>query len=134
MAKKKPTETPESAATPEAPPAAEEKEKKKEKKAKPEAPKGDAAPKPPAAPVAEGAPRPAAPAPEGGAKKKKKPGEAPRRGKKLRNQLKNVRQKIAKTGPSPLKPAVILLKSVKRAKFDETVEVHMALGIDPNQS
>jgi len=136
MAKKKPTETPEAPeapATPETPPdapAGEAKEKKKEKKAKPEAPRGEGAP--PAA--AEGAPRPAAAPAEGGAKKKQKPGVAPRRGKKLRNQLKNVHQKIAKAGPSPLKPAVTLLKSVKRAKFDETVEVHMALGIDPNQS
>ena len=34
----------------------------------------------------------------------------------------------------PLKKAVGLLKQVKRAKFDETVEVHMSLGIDATQS
>jgi large subunit ribosomal protein L1 len=76
---------------------------------------------------------PAAPAGEP-AKKKKKFGVAPRRGKKLRNQLKNIHQKIAKEGASPLKKAVSLLKSIKRAKFDETVEVHMSLGIDASQS
>ena len=33
-----------------------------------------------------------------------------------------------------LKEAVKLLKSFKRAKFDESVEVAMKLGIDPKQS
>ena len=67
-------------------------------------------------------------------KKSKRPGRAPRRGKKLRNQLKNSRQKATKEGAAPLKKAVGLLKQIKRAKFDETVEVHMHLGIDPTQS
>jgi len=92
------------------------------------APEGTA----PAAPTATPGPRPSS-AP-GEAKKKKKPGIAPARGKKLRNQLKNLRQKIAKEGPAPLQKAISLLKSVKRAKFDETVEIHMHLGIDPTQS
>lgn len=135
MAKKKPTDTPEAEAaapeTPPTPPAADEKKEKKEKKAKPEA-----AAKPDAPPPADGAPKVATPAaaPDGASKKKSKPGQAPRRGKKLRNQLKNTRQKIAKAGASALKPALALLRSIKRAKFDETVEVHMSLGIDPNQS
>jgi large subunit ribosomal protein L1 len=68
------------------------------------------------------------------AKKRKRPGRAPRRGKKLRNQLKNVRQRVTREGAVPLKKAVALLKQIKRAKFDETVEVHMWLGIDPTQS
>jgi large subunit ribosomal protein L1 len=138
MAKKKPTETPETpeaATTPETPPAAtpEPKKEKKEKKAKP-----DAAPAAPTAPapgpmIAEG--KPAAPvAPGEAGKKKQRPGVGPHRGKKLRNQLKNIKQKIAKEGASPLKKAVNLLKSIKRAKFDETVEVHIALGIDGTQS
>src|SRR5207247_9522437 len=82
----------------------------------------------------------AAPAPgaskkqTGEVKKKKRAGVAPRRGKKLRAQLKNMKQKIAKEGPTALKRAVSLLKSIKRAKFDETVEVHVALGIDGTQS
>jgi large subunit ribosomal protein L1 len=67
-------------------------------------------------------------------KKKTRPGKAPRRGKKLRNQLKNLRQKIAKETPAPLRKAIQLLKQVKRAKFDETVEIHMNLGIDTTQS
>jgi len=33
-----------------------------------------------------------------------------------------------------LKKAVGLLKQLKRAKFDETVEIHMSLGIDATQS
>jgi large subunit ribosomal protein L1 len=90
------------------------------------APEGTA----PAAPAA----APTAPAAPGEPKKKKKPGLAPRRGKKLRNQIKNLRQKLAKESPAPLKKAISLLKSAKRAKFDETVEVHMKLGIDTTQS
>jgi large subunit ribosomal protein L1 len=43
-------------------------------------------------------------------------------------------QKLAKEGPAPLKRAIALLKQVKRAKFDETVEIHMSLGIDATQS
>src|SRR5262249_1509386 len=43
-------------------------------------------------------------------------------------------QKAAKEGAAPLKRAIQLLKQLKRAKFDETVEIHMALGIDTAQS
>src|SRR4029079_2663087 len=94
------------------------------------------APKPAAAP----APGPAAatgaasPPPATTAGKKRKPGRSPRYGKKLRNQLKNNEQRLAQEGPAPLRRAVPLLKSMKRVKFDETVEIHMALGIDSTQS
>jgi len=71
-------------------------------------------------------------APSGG--KKKKPGVPPRRGKKLRNHLKNVEKKLRETGPVPVKQAVAELKKLKRAKFDETVEIHINLGIDVTQS
>jgi large subunit ribosomal protein L1 len=64
----------------------------------------------------------------------RQPGIPPRRGKKLRAILKNQQSKIAKTGPLPLKEALKLVKSLKRAKFDETIEVHMHLGIDPTQA
>ncbi|MFQ3650427.1 MAG: 50S ribosomal protein L1 [Gemmataceae bacterium] len=64
----------------------------------------------------------------------RQPGISPRRGKKLRALLKNQQSKIAKTGPLPLKEALKLVKSLKRAKFDETIEVHMHLGIDPTQA
>jgi len=67
-------------------------------------------------------------------KKKKKPGDSPRRGKKLRTQLKNAMQKLAKENVAPLRKAVSILKGLRRAKFDETVEVHMSLGIDSTQS
>ncbi len=115
------------------------------KTATPTAAPADAAAAPaPTAPAAEAAaPPPVEAAPQPGAAaaapattpgKKKRPGDAPPRGKKLRNTLKNQQQRLAKEGPAPLNRAVQLLKSMKRAKFDETVEIHMALGIDTTQS
>ena len=65
---------------------------------------------------------------------KKKPGVPPRRGKKLRNHLKNLEKKLRETGPVPIRQAVAELKKLKRAKFDETVEIHINLGIDTTQS
>ena len=67
-------------------------------------------------------------------KKTKKPGVGPRRGKKLRNHIKNLQQKFKQAGVVPVKQAVTMLKGAKRAKFDETVEVHINLGIDSTQS
>jgi large subunit ribosomal protein L1 len=67
-------------------------------------------------------------------KRKKQPGHAPPRGKKLKNHLRNMRQKLSKEGPLTLKGAVGLLKQMKRSKFDETVEIHMSLGIDTTQN
>jgi len=67
-------------------------------------------------------------------KKKKKAGVPPRRGKKLRNQLKNQKQRLSKDGTVPLKKALSTLKSMKRAKFDETIEIHMKLGVDTKQA
>jgi large subunit ribosomal protein L1 len=58
----------------------------------------------------------------------------PRRGKKLRNHLKNVERKLREAGPVSVKQAVAELKKLKRAKFDETVEIHINLGIDTTQS
>jgi large subunit ribosomal protein L1 len=133
MAKKTPADTPE---TPSADkPAAEAKKPAKapkEAKGKP-----DAAPVVPAAPAtAEGAPAApaAAPSEEKAKRKGQQPGCPPRRGKKLRNLLKQQVQKITKEGAVPLKRALQVLKSIKRAKFDETIEVHMSLGIDSTQS
>ncbi len=63
-------------------------------------------------------------------KRGRTPGRGPKPGKKLRNHLKNVKSKLAKEGVVPLKKGLTLLKSIKRAKFDETVEVHIKLGID----
>jgi large subunit ribosomal protein L1 len=103
------------------------------------APPADAAPAAAAPPVPTPAAKPAgesatatAEAPAGGTKKK--PGIPPRRGKKLRNHLKNVEKKLREAGPVPLKQAVAELKRLKRAKFDETVELHINLGIDVTQS
>ncbi|MBI3824286.1 MAG: 50S ribosomal protein L1 [Planctomycetes bacterium] len=129
------------------------------KEGKPEAkePKKPKAPKAPKAapdqPPAEGAEpakaeTPAAPkAPKAAAepgKKKKRAGVAPARGKKLRNHLKNTYQKIAKEGAVPLAKAVTMLKQAIESrsalrksnakKVDETVEIHMSLGVDATQS
>ena len=67
-------------------------------------------------------------------KKKKTPGKSPPRGKKLKNHLKNIDKKLQAEGPVSLKKAVATLKTLKRAKFDETVEIHMHLGVDATQS
>jgi large subunit ribosomal protein L1 len=143
MAKKpaKAEGAPEAPAAPtEAPAAPAEGKKPREPKAKgkPAAPPAGAEAAAPAtpAPAAAGATASTAPgAPAAGVKKKgKQPGRPPHRGKKLMNQLKNIRQKLAKEGAPPLKRALGLLKQLKRAKFDETVEIHMALGIDTTQS
>src|SRR5262245_379839 len=126
-----------------APPAGEAKAKApkapREKK-----PKADAAPaaapeaSPAAAPVAADAAAPAAPASAAATDeapaRKRKPGVPPARGKRLRNQLKSQRQKIGKEPMASLKKAVGVLKGLRRAKFDETVEVHMSLGVDTTQS
>jgi large subunit ribosomal protein L1 len=139
MAKKNeaaPEEAAGAAAAPSAAPAAKEAKKPKEPKAKPAAPPADgsAAATKPAAGDAPAAPAAAAPGGPSSKKKGKQPGVSPRRGKKLRNLIKNHVQKLAKEGPLPLKRAVGALKQMKRAKFDETVEVHMWLGIDTTQS
>jgi large subunit ribosomal protein L1 len=119
-------------------PAAEGKKPKEARPPKEAKAKPDKAP--PAAGAAATAPAAAAAAPapaQDGASKKRKghqPGNPPRRGKKLREIIRRQHEKIAKEGVVPLKKAIGLLKSVKRAKFDETVEIHMSLGIDSTQS
>ena len=126
-----------------------EKAKKPAKEKKPTAEKEEKSTKPSkapktatekAAPEAASPPEVAAPPPpkakaaaEPG-KKKTHPGSAPSRGKKLKNHLRNIQQKLQKDGPQPLNKAVATLKSLKRAKFDETVEIHMHLGVDAAQS
>ena len=74
------------------------------------------------------------PVDDGSTKKKKRPGKSPRIGKKLRNQLKSQSQKVRKLQAMPLKDAIAMLKKMKRAKFDETVEIHVNTGIDATQS
>jgi large subunit ribosomal protein L1 len=111
----------------------------KEKDAAPAAADAAAAPPAPdAAPAAAAAPapteRPAATAAVPEAKRTKKPGVPPRRGKKLRNHLKNTEKRVREIGTVPVKQAVAELKKMKRAKFDETVEIHMSLGIDSTQA
>ncbi|MFO0802441.1 MAG: 50S ribosomal protein L1 [Gemmataceae bacterium] len=94
-----------------------------------------AAPVEAAAPASAEAAAPSAPkVDEFAPKKKKAAGVPPRRGKKLRNHLKNVEKRVRELGTVPLKQAIAELKKLKRAKFDETVEIHMNLGIDVTQS
>jgi large subunit ribosomal protein L1 len=112
--------------------------KAKEPKAKP-APAAAVEGTPPKAaevetvPVAATAP---AAAPVSGETKRRgrQPGHPPSPGKKLKLNLRNVRERLAKEAPFPARRAVTLLKQWKRAKFDETVEVHMSLGIDTTQN
>jgi large subunit ribosomal protein L1 len=140
MAKKQKAEAPAEGQTPTASVAEVKKpaeSKPRKKSAAPPAESAGAAAAP--GPAVEAAPAGAAapPRPAGDAKPKgkgKRPGQAPPRGKKLRNHLLNMHQKLVKEGPRPLAQAVNLLKKIKRAKFDETVEVHMSLGVDAGQS
>ncbi len=90
---------------------------------------------PPATPAAASAPKAAGKDQQDQApKKKKRAGKSPRKGKKLRNHLKNIDQKVRALAALPIKQAVTMLKGFKKAKFDETVEVHINLGIDSTQS
>lgn len=124
--------------------AKDQREPKEGKGKAPKAPAGDraaveAAPPDKTAPTeakprAEKAPATAKPGEEGPKKKGRAAGTAPPRGKKLKNLMRQQQQKILKEGPFPVKRAVSLLKQMKRAKFDETVELHMALAIDTTQS
>jgi large subunit ribosomal protein L1 len=124
--------------------AKEKKEKPKDKEAAPPAEPAAAAASPsdaaPGAPPAETATAPAngkpaeAVAEVPSPKTKKKPGVPPRRGKKLRNHLRNIEKRLRESGPVPVRQAVAELKKMKRAKFDETIEVHINLGIDVTQS
>lgn len=115
--------------------AAEAKPEKKPRAPKAPKPATDEAPAEAAKPETAEAPKPAkAAVPNEGGKKKKKPGVPPARGKKLRNQIKSAFAKIEKEGAVSLARAVTVLKATKRVKFDETVEIHMSLGIDSTQS
>src|SRR5262245_34806802 len=97
-----------------------EKDKEKEPKAPASTTEGAAPAATPTATAEGGAPAapPGEPAPKGepsggkaetieaGGKGKKKPGVPPRRGKKLRNHLRNLEKKLLEAGPIPLKQAV----------------------------
>lgn len=106
--------------------------KKKEAKGKPTEPTESPAPAAETSITAAAAPSVAPGEPT--KKRGRAPGVPPPRGKKLRTHMVSLRQRLAKEGPAPLNRAIALLKEIKRSKFDETVEVHMALGIDTSQS
>jgi large subunit ribosomal protein L1 len=53
---------------------------------------------------------------------------------KLSKRMKALTGKASGKGPLPLAQAVTLLKSFNTAKFDQTVEIAVRLGIDPKQS
>jgi large subunit ribosomal protein L1 len=148
MAKKQTTDagtSPEATGAPAAAEATPPKKEKQPRKAKEPQGKTDPAAAPAAgapAPSAAAETSPAAPAAtapvrapgEEAKKRRKQPGHPPAYGKKLKNQLRGLHQKLEKEGPVPVRRAIQLLKQGKRAKFDETVEIHMALGIDPTQN
>jgi len=95
----------------------------------------EAAPQKTEAPVQQAAaPASASAEAPAGKKRGRQPGHPPRRGKKLRTLLANQKNKLAKEGTQTLKKAIATLKQVKRAKFNETVEVHMSLGVDTTQA
>lgn len=143
MAKKK-TETEAPATEAASAPAAEEAKAEKAKATKGDKPakapkakaaKADQAPAEQAAAPATEAPAPAVEElPAEPTKKRGRPGVPPRRGKKLRTKMNTIANEAAKLGLVDFKKAVSFLKTHKRVKFDETVEVHMSLGIDPKQS
>lgn len=54
--------------------------------------------------------------------------------RKVSKRFKEAKKNVDKTKVYPLAEAITLLKSVANAKFDESVEIHMLLGIDPKQS
>src|SRR5436189_798725 len=118
-------------------PAAGAGETTKKRESKPKA-KPDAAPAAQAPAPTEGqptqAPAPSAGEPVSTKKKGRQPGVPPRRGKKIQKTLKDQKSRIAKAGVLPLRQALQMLKTLRKAKFDETVEVHMSLGIDTTQS
>ncbi len=53
---------------------------------------------------------------------------------KISKRLKNNNQKVDKTKLYPLSEAITLLKSMEDAKFDETVELHIGLNVDPRHA
>jgi len=53
---------------------------------------------------------------------------------KTSKRFKEAVSKVDKTKTYKLDEAVTLLKEVANAKFDESIEIHMLLGIDPKQS
>jgi large subunit ribosomal protein L1 len=124
------------AETPAAPEAKAPKAEKPAKTPRPKAAKPATATTSETAPAAETPPAPEliAPGLEAPTKNKRKPGVPPARGKKLKAKVNTVANEAAKLGLVDYKKAVNFLKGHKRVKFDETVEVHMALGIDPKQS
>ncbi|MCS7166786.1 MAG: 50S ribosomal protein L1 [Gemmatales bacterium] len=134
MAKKKATETATSTGTETAAKAA-------ETPAKGQPPKQEAAKTAPTRPAEAKAAEPAPKEAEtkttvepARAKKKGRPGQAPPLGKKKRNERKQLQEKIRQLEPMSLRAAVEFLKQHRRAKFDETVEVHLRLNVDPRQS
>lgn len=96
---------------------------------------GKSAPTAAATPPAEAKPAEGAPPVEPTKKKGKQPGKAPPLGKKGKAARATLANQMKKNGvATSVKQAVGMLKQAKRAKFDETIEVHMHLGIDPKQS
>lgn len=52
----------------------------------------------------------------------------------MSKRMAEISKKVDKNKLYSLKEAIELLKEIKKTKFDETVEIHVNLGIDPKQS
>ncbi len=57
-----------------------------------------------------------------------------RYGKETRKKSIKLRSNRSRARDYPLAQAVPLLQKIKFAKFDETVEIHMRLGVDPKHA
>jgi len=53
---------------------------------------------------------------------------------KIGKRMRAIREAVAGKGPLPLEEAVKLVKENAKAKFDETVEIAMSLGVDPRHA
>ena len=54
---------------------------------------------------------------------------------KLTKRMQNIQEKVGdRHAPRPLNDALALLKEITAAKFDETIDVAVNLGVDPRKS
>ncbi|RMH49469.1 MAG: 50S ribosomal protein L1 [Alphaproteobacteria bacterium] len=53
---------------------------------------------------------------------------------KIGKRMRAIREAVAGKGPLPLEEAVKLVKENAKAKFDETIEIAMSLGVDPRHA
>ena len=59
---------------------------------------------------------------------------AKKRSKRYRAAVETLKQLLQTEGPVPLEKAIEALKQVATAKFDETIELAVRLGVDPRKA